>query len=93
MMPSGNWQALYQQHPTIEEGGLFKSDSMARIHALPAGEIRWIRAWDLASTADGGDYTAGAKLGALPDGRYIIAHMVRGQYDTHIRDEILHKTA
>ncbi len=93
MMPSGNWQALYQQHPTVEEGGLFKPDSMARIHALPAGEIRWIRAWDLASTSDGGDYTAGAKLGALPDGRYIIAHMVRGQYDTHIRDEILHKTA
>ena len=83
----------YMQSPAPLDGGLFKPDALTRIHALPAGGIRWIRAWDLASTADGGDYTAGAKLGALPDGRYIIAHMVRGQYDTHIRDEILHKTA
>ena len=83
----------YMQNPAPLDGGLFKPDRLMAVNALPACNIRWIRGWDLASTADNGDYTAGAKLGALPDGRFVIAHMVRGQYDTHVRDEILRKTA
>lgn len=92
-MPKGNWLALYQQRPTVEEGGLFKPDKLQIIHALPVGHIQWVRGWDLASTADDGDYTAGAKLGRLPDGRFVIAHMVRGQYSADERDTILRNTA
>ncbi|UYP52432.1 hypothetical protein ND436_002570 [Neisseria gonorrhoeae] len=32
----------------------------------------------MASTANGGDYTAGGRLGVTEDGRYIIANVVRG---------------
>lgn len=92
-MPPANWAALYQQRPTLQEGGLFKPDRLHIIHALPADKIRWIRAWDLASTADDGDYTAGALLGALSDGRFVIKHIARGQYDTDVRDDVLRNTA
>lgn len=83
----------YMQRPAPLEGGTFKPDRLQTINALPVGNIRWIRAWDLASTSGDGDYTAGAKLGQLPDGRYIIAHMVRGQFGADERDEILRNTA
>ena len=47
----------------------------------------------MASTAGGGDYTAGAKIGKTPDGRYIIANVVRGRYGTVERDAIMLNTA
>lgn len=93
LMPHGNWLALYQQRPTVQDGGLFKPDRLTTIHALPAGRIRWVRGWDFAATTDGGDYTAGAKLGLLEDGRYLIANIARGQYGAHERDAVLRNTA
>ena len=46
------------------------------IEAIPAG-TRLVRAWDFAGTDDDGDWTAGALLGQMPDGRYVVADMVR----------------
>lgn len=83
----------YMQRPAPLDGGLFKPDRLKVIQALPAEKIRWLRGWDLASTADNGDYTVGAKLGALPDGRFVIGHIVRGQYDADVRDSVLRETA
>lgn len=68
----------YLQRPAPLDGGEFKPDKLEIIDAVPAG-VRWVRAWDLAGTKGGGDYTAGGKLGVTPDGRYIIADMVRDQ--------------
>ncbi|HFC3477211.1 TPA: phage terminase large subunit, partial [Neisseria gonorrhoeae] len=70
-----------------------KPDNLQFVKALPAGNIRWVRAWDLASTANGGDYTAGGRLGVTEDGRYIIANVVRGRYGADERDRILRNTA
>lgn len=83
----------YMQRPAPAEGGLFKPHRLTAVEALPAGKIRWVRGWDFASTADGGDYTAGAKLGRLPDGRFIIAHIARGRYAADERDALLKNTA
>lgn len=66
----------YLQRPAPLDGGIFKPDQIHVIDALPAGAIKWVRGWDLASTTDG-DYTAGARLGKLPDGRFVISDMVR----------------
>lgn len=66
----------YLQRPAPLDGGIFKPDQIQIIDAIPSGPVRWVRGWDLASTVDG-DYTAGAKLGKLPDGRFVIADMVR----------------
>ena len=94
-----NWAALYQQRPTLASGNLFKPDNITIIDAIPVAEngkpleIRWVRGWDFASTEGDGDYTAGAKLGMVSDGRLIIADMVREQYGPDKRDALLVNTA
>ena len=80
------------QRPAPAEGGIFKPDQITIIDDLPAGEIKWCRGWDLASTVDG-DWTAGAKIGRLPDGRFIIADMVRLRDGPDKRDAAIKNTA
>ncbi len=82
----------YMQRPAPAEGGLFKPDRIEVIDAEPAG-MQMVRGWDLASVADGGDWTAGAKLGKLPDGRYVICDMVRVQEGPDQRDAAMLNTA
>ena len=83
----------YMQRPAPAEGGLFKPDRIQTIDAVPLGTpISWIRGWDMASTTNG-DWTAGAKLGRLPDGRFLIADMVRVQEGPDDRDAIMLATA
>lgn len=79
------WAALFQQRPAPLEGDLFKPDQIKVIDAIPAGNIKWCRGWDLASSPEG-DYTAGGKLGRLEDGRYIIADMARMRVGPDQRD-------
>jgi predicted phage terminase large subunit-like protein len=74
------------------DGDLFKPDQIQIVDALPVGDIKWCRAWDLASTTDG-DYTAGAKLGRLPDGKFVIADMVRIRVGPDERDNAMVNTA
>lgn len=83
----------YMQAPAPLDGGMFKPAQLQYVDAIPAGRIRWVRGWDLAATAGDGDYTAGAKLGKLEDGRYIIADMVREQMGPDERDAALKATA
>lgn len=83
----------YGQRPSPAEGGMFKPDFMPVIDVLPAEKIRWFRGWDLAASDGKGDYTVGAKLGRLADGRYVIADMVRDQWSTDKRDEAMRNTA
>lgn len=82
----------YMQNPAPLDGGLFKPTQIQVIDAIPAGRIRWVRGWDLASTTDG-DWTAGAKLGQLEDGRYLIADMERQRVGPDERDAALKNTA
>jgi predicted phage terminase large subunit-like protein len=71
-----DWHALYQQQPRPEEGSLFKVTQLAVLDAAPTGG-KDVRAWDLASTADGGDWTVGARLRRLPDGAFVIVDVTR----------------
>jgi predicted phage terminase large subunit-like protein len=82
----------YQQRPAPLAGGEFKPDVMTTVDAIPAG-TRFVRAWDLAGTDQGGDWTAGMKLGVQPDGRYIIANVVREQRDPEDVEKMLKATA
>lgn len=65
----------YQQRPSPPEGLIFKPDMIAIVDAIPVG-TRFVRGWDFAGTTDG-DWTAGVKLGLQPNGRYLIADVVR----------------
>jgi predicted phage terminase large subunit-like protein len=82
----------YQQRPAPAEGGIFMPDQIQVIDALPYGHIQWVRGWDLASTTDG-DFTAGGKIGRLPDGRFVIADMVRLRVGPDERDAAMVNTA
>lgn len=83
----------YRQRPSPFDGGVFKPGQLQVVDAVPAGRIEWCRGWDLASVDQGGDFTAGAKLGKLADGRYIIAGMEREQLGPDERDALLRNTA
>lgn len=68
----------YQQRPSPPEGNIFKPDQIAVCTAIPIG-TRFVRAWDLAASDNDGDWTVGALLGLMPDGRYLIADIRRFQ--------------
>ena len=87
------WGSLFQQRPTPLDGDLFYPGRIQILDAMPAGQITWVRGWDLASVHGGGDWTAGLKLGRHSDGRFIIADIVRGQLGPDRRDELIRNTA
>lgn len=68
---------------------------------LPAkptdGAIRWLRFWDCAGTADGGDATAGALVGISadqpPHQKIYIADIKAGHWSTGKVDEMIWQTA
>jgi len=82
----------YQQIPAPLDGGIFKPTEIGIIDALPTEPIKWVRGWDLAASTDG-DYTAGAKIGRLADGRIIIADILCDQLLTDSRDAAIKNTA
>ena len=82
----------YMQEPAPLDGGVFKPSNIEIIDAVPAGNIKWVRGWDLGATV-GGDPTAGAKLGKLPDGRLVIADIVHGDVSSDDRDRMMKNTA
>ncbi|HTH99104.1 MAG TPA: phage terminase large subunit [Stellaceae bacterium] len=77
---SREWTSQYQGSPMPAEGVLFKVAKMPILSELPPG-AKVVRAWDLAATAQVGtsdpDWTAGVKLGRLPDGRFVVIDVVR----------------
>ena len=92
-MASASWNSLFQQNPTLAEGNFFKPDFIQVVDALPAG-LEFVRAWDLAATANGGDYTAGGKV-AYDKANQVtyIADYVRGQWGPDDVEKILLATA
>lgn len=82
----------FQQRPAPSAGGIFKPDMIGVEDAIPVGAVQWCRGWDLGATTTG-DFTAGAKIGRLPDGRYIVADVKRDRLESHKRDALMKNTA
>ncbi len=82
----------YRQRPSPPKGGIFEPEQLQVVDAVPSNVTRWMRGWDLGSTTNG-DWTAGAKVGQLSDGRYVIADMVRMREGPHKRDAAILNTA
>jgi predicted phage terminase large subunit-like protein len=85
------WNALFQQTPKPHEGNFFKRSWFEIINALPA-RCQFVRWWDHAATADGGDYTAGVLMARHRD-EYIVVDVARGQWSSGERDKIIKQTA
>ncbi len=82
----------FQQRPAPSSGGIFKPDMIGVEDAIPAGVVQWCRGWDLGATV-AGDYTVGAKIGRLQDGRYVIADVKRDRLESHKRDALIKNTS
>lgn len=85
------WLAQYQQRPMPPGGGMFPERQWRFMgaHEVPDG-LSWVRTWDLAASKDSGDWTVGARMARLPDGRFVIDGVVRGQWDSwRVRDELV----
>jgi predicted phage terminase large subunit-like protein len=92
-MGSYAWAGQAQQRPAPREGGMFKRGWFGSIRAIPAG-TKFVRGWDLAaSTDDGAAYTAGAKVGRMPDGRFVIAHCARERLSASGVEKLMLATA
>lgn len=84
--------ALYQQRPQPREGGMFKRQWFRIVPAAPLQAFLRVRYWDKAATEDGGDWTVGLLMAWTPDGFYIES-VVRGQWSSGQRDQIIRQTA
>lgn len=78
------WSAQYQGLPQAPGGGMFTEARWTYMAPadIPRHGLTWTRGWDLAASHDTGDWTVGARMGRLPDGRFIVADVVRGQWDS-----------
>lgn len=89
-----SFAALYQQRPMPPEGGLFKAewfhDRISLAEDAPFDEL--VRYWDRAASADSGDYTVGVLMGRM-GGEFSIIDVVRGQWETFRREQVIAETA
>lgn len=83
------------QSPTPPEGGMFKVAMLSIVENLPAPTnlTGMVRSWDKAGTFGGGAYTVGLKLYRYSSGRYIIVDVIRGQWSSEERENIIRNTA
>lgn len=100
-----DFSALYQQKPVPAGGGLFKAEWFAgRILDAAPATMRVARGWDTAGTENGGDWTAGVKIGeefskdamtsALAStGRFIVLDVQHEQLGPDGVDKLIRLTA
>lgn len=89
------WSALYQQAPLPDGGATFKREWLGSIMAapLPGDIVRAVRSWDCAASVGSGDWTVGALIAELRDGRYVVLDVVRVQAAPGDVDALIKATA
>ncbi len=75
------WEALYQQHPIIEGGAIFKEKWFKHYTVLPRKFDRKLMSWDMSfkNTSDS-DFVVGQVWGRI-DAEYYLIDQVRGRMD------------
>ncbi len=82
-----------QQRPTARESGLFKREWFGIVNFVDETRLPTCRAWDLAATAESGDFTVGIKMGIDDEtGAIYVLNVVRGRWSL-AELEILIKSA
>ena len=82
----GNWKIM----PAA--GLIFNRGWFEIVQASPVNAAR-VRYWDKASTEGGGDYSAGVKIARSEEGIYYVEHVVRGQWSSMNRRNVMKQTA
>jgi predicted phage terminase large subunit-like protein len=79
----GNWKI----RPTA--GKVFNRAWFGLLKTLPTDVVEWTRYWDKAGTEDGGAFSAGVLMGKRENGRFVIADVVRGQWSSMNRENVI----
>ncbi len=85
----------YQQHPIPRGGAMFSVAKLKWEKARP-NKLHFksmCRFWDKAATEAGGAFTVGVLMGLDKAGYFWILDVVRGQFDSYNREELIVKTA
>lgn len=84
----------FLQTPIPPGGAMFKVDRITiETPPNPIDMVRVCRFWDKAGTKGGGAYTAGVLIGVDSKGRFWVLDVVRGQWDSAIRERVIKQTA
>lgn len=86
------FEALYQGRPYPAEGAMFKAGKVDFIDAAPVQATR-VRRWDIAASANTGDYTAGVLMSYVAPGLVFVEDVQRGQWATDERDRKIREIA
>lgn len=86
------YESLYQQRPVKREGELLKRLWFKLVAAVPRQATR-IRYWDKAGTEGAGAYSAGVMMAKTYDGLFWVEDVIRGQWSSNQRNEIIRETA
>jgi predicted phage terminase large subunit-like protein len=85
------YASQYLQTPIPRGGAMFH---VAKIGiGTPAKITRRVRYWDKASSQGSGTYTVGVLMGIDVENRYWVLDVVRGQWDSGRRENIMRQTA
>jgi predicted phage terminase large subunit-like protein len=93
--PLGSYGAAgqLQQRPVPRAGGMFQRHWFHQVVEAAPVCARRVRYWDRAATAGGGCYTCGVLLARTNQAQYFVEHVVRGQWSSWQRDQIMLQTA
>lgn len=81
------------QDPVPLGGGMFQVDKFQLEDERPNQFVKRVRSWDKAGTEDGGAYSVGVEMGVDKDGDFWVLDVVRGQWGSHRREEMIKLTA
>jgi predicted phage terminase large subunit-like protein len=88
------FQALFQQRPVDEAKKLADGQWLKVVDLIPFDKLKLMRVWDLAATADGGDYTTGTLCGYdQHTGFFYILNVVREQLNSGDVEQLVLRTA
>ena len=79
--------------PLTASGTMFKIGQIKLLSERPLDIVRSCRAWDIAATEGGGDYTAGVLIGITKSGRFVILDVVLLQGSPDQVDTAIQETA
>jgi len=80
------------QDPVPLGGGMFETDKVVYEDNEPK-LLRMVRSWDKAGTPDGGNWSAGVRIGVDKKGKFWICDVRRGQWGATKREERIAETA
>lgn len=92
------WNSMFQGRPSSEEGEFFQINKIKMLSAAETEQRRrectvFVRAWDLAATEEGGDYSVGELWGISPDKHATLFDVKREQVGSGGRDALQLRTA